>query len=373
MHRAAAAMPLKLIHGPPNSGRAGLVRRALIGGAGARPGAGRARPSTTSSASSASSAQEGAILGASVMTFGGLFRTVADRRRGAARRRADRRPSACGAVAVGDRRAPPSGSGPLRALRLAGPASRGAFERLLDELQGAGLEPARRRGGRRDARGLRLPRRRRRPLRRLRRGPRPARPGRQPRRSPARRSRLLRRVRRLLGRAAGLPLRARRPHPEPARPGRALAAATEVTVALPYEDGNRGARGAGRRCSESLRGIGVEPRRPRPRPTRRQHPTRPCSSTSSASFGAAEPARMRARRRPRPAALGGRARRGRGDRRRGRRGCSPTAPTRARSRSSSAIPARRGPLLASVLESYGIAGRPRGRGPGRRRPRSAAR
>ena len=42
-------------------------------------------------------------------------------------------------MAVAERGA---GLGPLRALRRAGPASPRALERLLDELQGAGLEPA---------------------------------------------------------------------------------------------------------------------------------------------------------------------------------------------------------------------------------------
>ncbi len=76
------------------------------------------------------------------MTFGGLFRDGGARRRPAApaRRRADAGPAPRRGLG-GDRRAARRACGPLRALRRA-PGFPVALERLLDELQGAGLEPA---------------------------------------------------------------------------------------------------------------------------------------------------------------------------------------------------------------------------------------
>jgi ATP-dependent helicase/DNAse subunit B len=130
-------VPLKLIHGPPNSGRAGRVRQALLEALDRDPvlvvptvddvyGFERELCATD------------AILGAGVMTFGGLFRTVATAAGappGAVLTPAQR----LGAVeaAAAERR---SGLGPLRVSSLQ-PGFAPAFERLLDELQGAGLEP----------------------------------------------------------------------------------------------------------------------------------------------------------------------------------------------------------------------------------------
>ena len=257
------------------------------------------------------------MLGAGVMTFGGLFRTVATRRRRAARRRADPGP-APGAVAaaIAERRAAarPAARAPPRS-----PASPLALERLLDELQAAGLEPADVEARGRDAGGLRLPRRRRRPVRRLRAGPRRPRPGRHAtaiarEAIDAARGRR-RRWRRARSSSTGFDDLTRNQLDLIA----ALRAVAEVTVALPYEEGNaaleRRARAAARERSSE---IGVDSdERDRGRP--RQHRTRPLLFHLERGFGAAE-RRPRAPPddEPRPPALGRRARRGRGDRGRGR-------------------------------------------------------
>jgi ATP-dependent helicase/DNAse subunit B len=131
-------MPLKLIHGPPNSGRAGLIRRRFEAALERDPFL--VVPTLDDvHAFERELCEDGAILGGTTTTFRGLFRAVA--------------------TAAG---APPSGeltpAQRLRAISLAieerrsrlGPLRRSAarpgfalaFERLLDELQGAGLEPA---------------------------------------------------------------------------------------------------------------------------------------------------------------------------------------------------------------------------------------
>jgi ATP-dependent helicase/DNAse subunit B len=134
-------VPLKLIYGPPNSGRAGLVRhdfaaalehdpilvvpnvddvfafeRELCDGGG--PG--------------------GAVLGGAAMTFGALFRTVATasgRPPGAELSAAQRLRLVAAAIESWRARL-----GPLR-RSAARPRFAVALERLLDELQAAGLEP----------------------------------------------------------------------------------------------------------------------------------------------------------------------------------------------------------------------------------------
>ena len=69
-------MPLKLIHGPPNSGRAGRIRRALIEVLDRDPVL--VVPTVDDVYSfERELCASGAVLGAAVMTFGGLFRTVA--------------------------------------------------------------------------------------------------------------------------------------------------------------------------------------------------------------------------------------------------------------------------------------------------------
>ena len=117
------------------------------------------------------------------MTFGGLFGAVATAG-GTPSRPELTAAQRLRAVSIAIEDATP-GLGPLR-RSAARPGFAAAFERLLDELQGAGLDPVALGVGSRDARGLRLPRRPRRALRRLRGGPRPARPRRRAPRRPRR-------------------------------------------------------------------------------------------------------------------------------------------------------------------------------------------
>jgi ATP-dependent helicase/DNAse subunit B len=131
-------MSLKLIQGPPNSGRAGRIRRGLTGVLDRDPIL--VVPTLDDVyAFERELCAGGAVLGADVMTFGGLFRTVATA--GGAPPGAVLTPAQrLGAVAaaVTERR---TQLGPLRgSARQAGFAL--ALERLLDELQGAGFEPA---------------------------------------------------------------------------------------------------------------------------------------------------------------------------------------------------------------------------------------
>jgi ATP-dependent helicase/DNAse subunit B len=131
-------MSLKLIHGPPNSGRAGRIRRGLIAALDRDPVL--VVPTLDDVyAFERELCASGAVLGADVMTFGGLFGAVATA--GGAPPGAILTPAQrLGAVAaaVSEQR---SELGPLRgsALQSGFPL---ALERLLDELQGAGLAPA---------------------------------------------------------------------------------------------------------------------------------------------------------------------------------------------------------------------------------------
>jgi len=130
-------MPLQLIHGPPNSGRAGLVRRRFVAALDRDPIL--VVPTVDDVfAFERELCREGAALGGAAMTFGALFRTVAT----------------AGGVPPGAELAPAQR---LRAIEVAvagrlrqlGPLRRSAsrpgfaraFERLLDELQAAGVEP----------------------------------------------------------------------------------------------------------------------------------------------------------------------------------------------------------------------------------------
>jgi ATP-dependent helicase/DNAse subunit B len=131
-------MPLSLIHGPPNSGRAGLIRRRFTAALDRDP------VLVVPTADDVYSFERelcagGAALGGAVMTFGGLFRAVAtaggsppEGELTAAQR------LRTVSLAIAARR---GGLGPLR-RSAARPGFALAFERLLDELQGAGLEPA---------------------------------------------------------------------------------------------------------------------------------------------------------------------------------------------------------------------------------------
>jgi RecB family exonuclease len=130
-------VPLNLIHGPPNSGRAGLVRGRFAAALDRDPIL--VVPTVDDVFTFERELCEGgAALGGSAMTFGALFRTVATA--GGAPPGAELSPAQrlrAIAVAVESRLAR---LGPLR-RSAARPGFARAFERLLDELQGAGVEP----------------------------------------------------------------------------------------------------------------------------------------------------------------------------------------------------------------------------------------
>jgi RecB family exonuclease len=130
-------VPLKLIHGPPNSGRAGVVRRGFAAALERDPIL--VVPTVDDVfAFERELCAGGASLGGAAMTFGGLFRTVltaAGAPPGAELSPAQRLRAV--AVASAARR---ERLGPLR--RSAGrPGFARALERLFDELQAAGIEP----------------------------------------------------------------------------------------------------------------------------------------------------------------------------------------------------------------------------------------
>ena len=288
------------------------------------------------------------MLGGSAMTFGALFRTVATAAGappGAELTAAQRLRLVEAATAE---RLPRLG--PLR-RSAARPGFAAACERLLGELQAAGIEPeaveasaatlegsayladvatlysayaaARDRLGRIDSHAI------------------------------ARAAIAALRQRPLVLAAAGLPLRARRPDPEPVRPRRRPRRGDRGDDRGPLrgrQPGARGARGADRAAARGGAGAdrgGVQagPGQHRVAPALRARPRlRP-----------ARRARHRARPQPHPAALGRRPRRGRGDRRRGLAAARTPAPTRPRSPSPSATPAAAAARSQAALEANGIA------------------
>ncbi|HEX3737844.1 MAG TPA: hypothetical protein VHV53_09905, partial [Solirubrobacterales bacterium] len=130
-------MPLKLILGPPNSGRAGVVRRRYLGALGRDPVL--VVPTVDDVFGfERELCGEGAALGGTVLTFGALFgqiATTAGSPPGAVLSPPQRR--RCVAVAIEELL---PRLGPLR--RSAGrPGFVAAFARLLDELQAAGVGP----------------------------------------------------------------------------------------------------------------------------------------------------------------------------------------------------------------------------------------
>ncbi len=130
-------VPLNLIYGPPNSGRAGLIRRGFAASLDRDPIL--VVPTLDDVyAFERELCEDGAVLGGAAMTFGALFRTVATA--GGAPPTAELSPAQrlrAIAVAVEARRRQ------LRPLRRssARPGFPRAFARLLDELQGAGIAP----------------------------------------------------------------------------------------------------------------------------------------------------------------------------------------------------------------------------------------
>lgn len=130
-------MSLKLIYGPPNSGRAGVVRHAFADSLERDPIL--VVPTVDDVfAFERELCAGGGLLGGSAMTFGGLFRTVltaAGAPPGAELSPAQRLRAV--AVAVAARR---ERLGPLR-RSAARPRFARALERLFDELQAAGIEP----------------------------------------------------------------------------------------------------------------------------------------------------------------------------------------------------------------------------------------
>ena len=130
-------MPLKLIHGPPNSGRAGVVRAGLATALERDPILVVPTVDDVFAFERELSAG-GALLGGAAMTFGGLFRTVlsaAGAPPGAELSGAQRLRAVAVAVERSRERL-----GPLR--RSAGrPRFARALERLFDELQAAGIGP----------------------------------------------------------------------------------------------------------------------------------------------------------------------------------------------------------------------------------------
>jgi RecB family exonuclease len=131
-------MPLKLIQGPPNSGRAGRIRRGLLAVLERDPVL--VVPTDDDVyAFQRELSGNGAILGASVVDFDGLFAAVVAAGGMASRpslSAAQRR----GAIAAGVE-ALRGKLGPL-ANSARRPGFADALSHLLDELQGAGLEPA---------------------------------------------------------------------------------------------------------------------------------------------------------------------------------------------------------------------------------------
>ena len=131
-------MALQLIQGPPNSGRAGLVRRGLLERLEEDP------VLVVPTVDDVYGFERelcggGALLGAGVMTFTGLFSAVATAGGappGAELTRAQRLGAVSAAIAAERRRL-----GPLR-RSAEQPGFAVAFERLLEELQAAGRGPA---------------------------------------------------------------------------------------------------------------------------------------------------------------------------------------------------------------------------------------
>ena len=134
-------MPLKLVYGPPNSGRAGVIRRDFSATLERNPIL--VVPTVDDVFAferelCSDGTRMGALLGGAAMTFGGLFRTVATMAgvpAGAELSPVQRLRAVSVAIAARRER--------LRPLRRSAgrPRFARALERLLGELQAAGVEP----------------------------------------------------------------------------------------------------------------------------------------------------------------------------------------------------------------------------------------
>ena len=130
-------MPLNLIHGPPNSGRRGLVRARFVAALDRDPVL--VVPNMDDVfAFEQELCREQILLGGAVMTFGALFRTIATA--GGSPPGPELTPVQrlqAISTAIAERR---RDLGPLR-RSATHPGFATAFERLLDELQAAGIDP----------------------------------------------------------------------------------------------------------------------------------------------------------------------------------------------------------------------------------------
>ena len=337
-------MPLNLIHGPPNSGRAGLVRQRLEGILDRYPVL--VVPTLDDvHRFERELCEGGATLGAATMTFGGLFRAVASA--GGAPPAGELTPAQrlrAISVAIAERR---ERLGPLRRSAF----RRGfalAFERLLDELQAAGLEPAAVEAGARTLEGSAYLS----DLGALFAGYAEVRDrlGQGDSHGTARQATAL------LREGGGFWTRPVFLYglddltPNQFELLAALAAATDVTVALPYEEGNA-ALTARADLLQRLREIGVAAEiRTEPEPA---NTANPLLFHLERSFGAADPRRQ-------PPGPGLTLLRSAGERAEAEAIGAEAAKLIAGGADPGEIaialrdPERRGPLLASVLESYGI-------------------
>jgi ATP-dependent helicase/DNAse subunit B len=130
-------VPLNLIHGPPNSGRRGLIRQRFVEALDHEPVLVVPNMDDVFGFEQELCAEE-VVLGGSVMTFGALFRTVATMGGsppGPEVTASQRLQAISAAISQRQREL-----GPLR-RSASHPGFVTAFERLLDELQAAGVNP----------------------------------------------------------------------------------------------------------------------------------------------------------------------------------------------------------------------------------------